>query len=199
MRAFLSMLASSAPAPGGGAAAALAGALGAALVGMVCRVTGERDPSLAGEMSPLAERADEARLRLERLMTADAAAYRAVIAARRDDGGPEAVQRALIGATEVPMALTRHSVDVLALCASAVQRARASTLGDLGVAAATAWSAVESAALTARANLAGMADETYARRAERELASLLDRGRDARRQITAALDERGARRPGGPR
>ncbi len=199
VRGFLSMLASSAPAPGGGAAAALAGALGAALVAMVCRVTAERDASLAGEMDPLAERADRGRRRLEELMTEDAEAYRAVIAARRAGEGPAAVQRALIGATEVPLALARSSVGVLALCAAAVQRARASALGDLGVAAATAWSAAESAALTARANLAGLADEAFARRAEAELASLLDRGREARRQVSAALEDRALRRPAGPR
>ena len=39
VRAFSEKLASNAPAPGGGSAAALSGALGAALISMVCRLT----------------------------------------------------------------------------------------------------------------------------------------------------------------
>ena len=51
MHEFLTALGSGAPAPGGGAAASLCGALAAALVAMVCRVTAERDPSAASEVS----------------------------------------------------------------------------------------------------------------------------------------------------
>ena len=39
MQAFLDMLASSSPAPGGGSVAALSGALGTALTSMVCHLT----------------------------------------------------------------------------------------------------------------------------------------------------------------
>jgi methenyltetrahydrofolate cyclohydrolase len=190
IHAFLAQLASSAPAPGGGAAAALAGALGAALVAMVCRVTGERDASLGAEMTAVAERADALRRQLEALMTEDAAAYRGVIAARRAGGGPAAVQSALIAATEVPLALARTAADVLALCAAAVRHARPSTLGDIGVAAVTAEGALQSAAITARANLTDLTDEALTRQSEAELAALIDGGRDAGRRVSAAIIER---------
>jgi len=194
MREFLTALGSGAPAPGGGAAASLCGALAAALVAMVCRVTAERDPSAASEVSPSMARADELWQRLASLVTDDMDAYRRVIDARRSGGGPDAVQRALTRATEVPLMLARGSRDVLALCESVAPRARASALSDLGVAAALAGGALESGVLTARANLADVTDARFARASEDELAVLLVEGREARQRVLETIASRTRRR-----
>jgi len=194
MHEFLTALGSGAPAPGGGAAASLCGALAAALVAMVCRVTAERDPSAASEVSPSIARADELWQRLAGLVTDDMDAYRRVIDARRSGGGPDAVQRALTRATEVPLMLARGSRDVLALCESVAPRARASALSDLGVAAALAGGALESGVLTARANLAEVTDARFARASEDELAVLLAEGREARQRALETIASRTKRR-----
>ena len=194
MHEFLTALGSGAPAPGGGAAASLCGALAAALVAMVCRVTAERDPSTASEVSPSMARADELWQRLAGLVTDDMDAYRRVIDARRSGGGPDAVQRALTRATEVPLMLARGSRDVLALCESVAPRARASALSDLGVAAALAGAALESGVLTARANLADVTDARFARASEDELAVLLAEGREARQRASETIASRTRRR-----
>ena len=194
MHEFLTALGSGAPAPGGGAAASLCGALAAALVAMVCRVTAERDPSTASEVSPSMARADELWQRLASLVTDDMDAYRRVIDARRSGGGPDAVQRALTRATEVPLMLARGSRDVLALCESVAPRARASALSDLGVAAALAGAALESGVLTARANLADVTDARFARASEDELAVLLAEGREARQRASETIASRTRRR-----
>ncbi len=194
MHEFLTALGSGAPAPGGGAAASLCGALAAALVAMVCRVTAERDPSAASEVSPSIARADELWQRLAGLVTDDMDAYRRVIDARRSGGGPDAVQRALTRATEVPLMLARGSRDVLALCESVAPRARASALSDLGVAAALAVGALESGVLTARANLAEVTDARFARASEDELAVLLAEGREARQRVLETIASRTRRR-----
>ena len=194
MHEFLTALGSGAPAPGGGAAASLCGALAAALVAMVCRVTAERDPSTASEVSPSMARADELWQRLAGLVTDDMDAYRRVIDARRSGGGPDAVQRALTRATEVPLMLARGSRDVLALCESVAPRARASALSDLGVAAALAGAALESGVLTARANLADVTDARFARASEDELAVLLVEGREARQRVLETIASRTRRR-----
>ena len=76
--AFLTELASGSPLPGGGAAAALTGALAAALVGMVCRVAARRDPSAPGRVE-VAAAADELGRRLTALMREDVAAYGRVL------------------------------------------------------------------------------------------------------------------------
>ena len=150
---FLDRLASSAPTPGGGAAAALAGASAAALVTMVCRVTLQRSPSPA--LEPVATEADDLRRRLWQLAARDAAAFEAVIAARRR---PEveraaAVAAAMREATAVPVDIAVASARVVELCDSANDEARATALGDLAVANLLAAAALEAAAATARINL----------------------------------------------
>jgi formiminotetrahydrofolate cyclodeaminase len=183
---FLTTLASAAPAPGGGCAAAVGAALAAALVSMVCRVTAARggDPGLA----EAAAAADGARSRLLGLAADDAAAYRAVIAARR--ASPEARAAALERATEVPLEIAASAHEVLALAARVVRGARASTMGDLWVAAALAHGALDGAAITARLNLRDMADPEFRRAAEQALAERVTGGDALHRATREAVAER---------
>jgi formiminotetrahydrofolate cyclodeaminase len=194
VRDFLAALASGAPTPGGGAAAALAGAMGAALVGMVGRVTAGRDPSLAAKASAVVAGADDLGERLGGLAEEDMSAYRDVIEARRRGG--DAMDRALARATEIPMGIAAASRDVLSLAETLAPLARPSALSDLAVASALAWAALESGALTARANLAEMADTDLARRSEHELSDLLASGQDARRRLQGTIAARECRRSG---
>ncbi len=189
---FLAALASGAPTPGGGAAAALSGAMAAALVAMVGRVTAARDSSVADEASRIVAQADELEGRLASLVNEDVNAYRSVVDARRS-GGPDAMERALVQATEVPMRLAAASRDVLALAETLAPLARRSALSDLAVASALAWGALESGALTARANLADVADAEFARMSESELTGLLASGQDARRRLLGTIAARAGR------
>ncbi|HKO24421.1 MAG TPA: cyclodeaminase/cyclohydrolase family protein [Chloroflexota bacterium] len=80
---FLDELASGAPTPGGGAAAALEAALGAALVSMVCNLTIGREKYRAYEqtMMEARARAEELRTHALDLVAEDSASYSAVGAA----------------------------------------------------------------------------------------------------------------------
>jgi methenyltetrahydrofolate cyclohydrolase len=187
VEAFLAAVGSVSPVPAGGAAAAFCGALAAALVAMVSRVTAERDPSASSELSGITAKAAEFGQRLGGLVTDDMDAYRHVLEARRSAAGPDVVERALVRATKVPLVLARTCRDVLALCEAAAPRTRPSTLSDLGVAAALAWGALESGALTARANLADVADEAFVRASEEELAGVLAGGQEARRRVSETI------------
>jgi formiminotetrahydrofolate cyclodeaminase len=194
---YLADLASAAPAPGGGSAAALAAALGAALVAMTCRVTAKHAggaPSVV-PLEKLAEEADALRRRLTALANADARVYSDVIAARRlpvPQRGT-AVQHALERATEVPERVAAESHDVLALCERIAPCARASTLSDLGVAAILANGALRAGALTARTNLAGIADGDFTGETTRRLDALVAGGMMLAQRIETALAARGAR------
>jgi methenyltetrahydrofolate cyclohydrolase len=194
LEAFLADLGSAAPAPGGGAAAALSGALAAALVAMVCRVTAERDPAGREALTGVITTADALRHRLAGLVTEDMDAYRQVVEARRSGAGAATVERALARATEVPVQLCRGSREVLGLCESVAPRARPSTLADLAVAAGLAWGALESGAVVARANLGAMADTPLSRGSEAELARLSGHGEEARQRVSETIAGRMKRR-----
>ncbi len=179
--------------PGGGSAAALAAALGAALVAMTCRVTAKHAGAAPEEhrLDELASNADGLRYRLTALANDDARAYSGVIVARRLPA-PErgtAVQDALKRATEVPERLAAESRHVLALCERIAPSARASTLSDLGVAAILAHGALRAAALTARMNLRRHRRRRLHRRDNPPARRPRRRGHDARR-----ADRGGARR-----
>src|SRR5450756_1998684 len=70
LQVYLDDAASKKPAPGGGSVSACAGALGAALVGMVCNLTREREKfaDVETEIVTLVEAAEAARARLEQLL-----------------------------------------------------------------------------------------------------------------------------------
>jgi formiminotetrahydrofolate cyclodeaminase len=186
---FLAALASGAPTPGGGAAAALSGALAAALVAMVGRVTAARDPSAVDEASRIVAQADELWGRLASLVNEDVTAYRRVVDARRS-GDPDAMERALVQATEVPMRLATANRDALALAETLAPLARRSALSDLAVASALALGALESGALTVRANLPDVADAEFARMSESGVAGLLASGQDSRRRLLGTIAAR---------
>jgi formiminotetrahydrofolate cyclodeaminase len=194
VEAYLTALASAEPAPGGGSAAAVAGALGAALAAMVCRVTATRDPG-ASALVGRAEEADTARRRLTAVAAADAHAYAAVIAARRAPA-PEraaAVQAALRRATEVPVELAAEMARVLRLCADVAPSARASALGDLHVAGLLAHASLRAAVATARVNLTDVDDAEVAGAIARRLDLLDGEGGQALRRLEATLAERASR------
>ena len=82
---FLDRLASADPTPGGGSVAALAGALAASLVCMVCNLTlgREKFAEVESDVRLIREHAEELRQRLLAAVSADASAYAAVISAFR--------------------------------------------------------------------------------------------------------------------
>jgi methenyltetrahydrofolate cyclohydrolase len=187
---FLAELASASPAPGGGAAAALAGALGAALVAMVARVTAARDASAAPMMEQAVASADRLRATLTRLVTEDADAYRRLVQSRATPPGSATRADALRSATAVPLSISRNSREVLALCEAVAPRARASAISDLGVAAVLAWAALDSGASTVRANLKSVTDTEFREASERELRTLLSDGEQARGRLSRMVAER---------
>ena len=186
---FLDALASGSPAPGGGAAAALAGAMAAALVAMVCRVSAAREREASGVGDHVAA-ADALRERLTALAGEDMRAYEGVLAARRAGAAMAAVDRALVCASDVPVRAAEASRDVLGLCAAVAERARASTVSDLAVAVSLAWGALESSATTARTNLAEIGDPGVAGPPGAGLDAAAAAGDAARRRAVEIIEQR---------
>jgi glutamate formiminotransferase/formiminotetrahydrofolate cyclodeaminase len=163
VRDLTQRLASRAPVPGGGSASALAGALGAALVEMVCELTVGK-PEYE-DIDPVARQIGAAagELRVSMLAAAedDAAAYLHVVAARRlprDSEEERAARKAAIGeasvaATEVPLRVARLAAEVLDLAASIASIGNRNAVSDAGAAALLAAAAARGAALNVRINL----------------------------------------------
>jgi len=171
LRGFLDELASSAPTPGGGSAAALMGAMGAALVAMVCSLTiGRRDyESVEAEMRRALAEAEALRQRLTAMIEADVQAFDALMAAYKLPRTTEeekvsrgrAIQEALRQATDVPLACAEACADVIDLACRVAPIGNRGVISDAGVASLAAHAALRSAALNVYINAPSIKDADF--------------------------------------
>ena len=171
LRDLLIAFSSPAPTPGGGSAAALASAVGASLLTMVTALpktragTDEDRAALASAASMLAG----IRPRLTAAIDADTAAYDQVVAAyKRPKGSPEeqaarkdAIQRALRGATDVPLDIVRLSAAALEQARAVAAHGNRAAASDVGVAVALLRAGVRGARLNIEINVGSVADAAY--------------------------------------
>ncbi len=183
LRDLADQLASRAPVPGGGTAAALAGALGASLVGMVAELTIGRPDAVERQEVLQSIRDDAQRLRrsLLDLAEADAAAYDAAMQARRLPRTTDAerarrsaeVRRTMLEAARVPLETARRAREVLDLAVRIAPIGNPNAISDAGVGAQLASAAVRGAVLNVRINLPYLpADDPLRDEAGREAALL---------------------------
>jgi methenyltetrahydrofolate cyclohydrolase len=180
---FLDELASSAPTPGGGSAAAVMGATGAALVSMVCNVTlGKKgQEAVESEMKAVRELSEKLRMRLTAMVAADIAAFDGLMAAYRlpktneteKSARAEAIQANLRAATETPLECARACAAVIALSRRAGQSGYSGVISDAGVGAVSANAALRSAALNVYINVPALKDRAFASQATAEIEQLL--------------------------
>lgn len=200
---FLDRLASADPTPGGGGAAALAGALAAALVSMVCRLTVGRERFAAVEAQArwLLEESESLRAELARAIDADAEAYARVAAAYRLPRGTEAekaeraraLQEATLLAARPPLEVAAACGRVLDLAEAGVEVLNPGPISDVEVAAHLALAGLRSALANVEINRRGLKDE----HAAAELAGRMQALSAGREAQAARIAERArARLPG---
>ena len=181
---YLDALASSAPTPGGGSAAAMIGAVAAALVAMVARLTAGR-PAFAAvdaDARRIIIAADAAREALAGAMASDEDAFRAVMAAyrlpRTGDGAREARREAIAQASRMatapPLTTARLARTVLDLALEASRIGNPTVTSDAAVAAWAALAAIRASAVNVRINLPASRDAEFSAAAEAEIATLID-------------------------
>jgi formiminotetrahydrofolate cyclodeaminase len=152
LRAFLDLVASGQPAPGGGSVAAVAVALAAGLSGMAARLS-------AGQLADadeLADRADAARQRVAPLARMDAQSYARVLYAYRvpdSETRSERVSDALSGAADVPLAVAEIGNEVAGIAARLVEESNPSLKGDAIAAVLLAEAGVRAATVLVEINL----------------------------------------------
>ncbi len=201
---FLDRLASDAPVPGGGSAAALTGALAAALVAMVARLTVGRPRYAAADpaMSFILETAAELQTRLAELVDADAVAYQQVRAAARlprqtpdeQAARERARQSALIMASQTALSTAMFCAEALELAAGTVSLGNRNATSDALVAVWLADAALRGAARNVRDNLSGISgsqERALARLMRDQLATYVAKGAAIVAQAEAAAAARG--------
>lgn len=179
---FLSALASKEPVPGGGSGAALGGALGAALVSMVCNLTiGKKGyEAVDKEMQELLAQSEAIRLELPQLLEADTQAYAQVMAAYRLPRNTEQekqereliMQERLKAAAEVPMRIAERCARVVELALPVARMGNKWAVSDAGVGALLGEASLHSALLNVEINLASIKDPAYVASMRQRMAAL---------------------------
>ncbi len=178
---FLAELASKAPTPGGGGAAALCGAVGVALGNMVGNLTlgKKKYAEVQEDIAALNAKAEALREEFLALIDADAEAFEPLSKAygipKDDPTRGEVMEAALMRAAEPPLEIMRKCVKALELIAEYAAKGSALAISDAGCAAAITRAACEAAALNVFVNTKSMANREKAGEINREANELLQK------------------------
>jgi glutamate formiminotransferase/formiminotetrahydrofolate cyclodeaminase len=171
LRQFCNETLSDSPAPGGGSVAALMGALGASLGGMVANLSaGKRgwDDKLK-YFSDWAVKAQQLKDELLFLVDEDTAAFKKVIdafalpkeSAEEKAARSAAIESATKDAAEVPLKVMETASKSYQLLSEMAEKGNPNSISDVGVGALATRACVEGAALNVRINLGQLKDEKF--------------------------------------
>lgn len=178
---FLEALASSAPTPGGGGAAALCGALGIALGNMVGSLTlgKKKYADVQEDIAELNAKAEALRAGFVALVDADAEAFaplsRAYSIPKDDPARDEIMEPALLKAAEAPLEIMRKCAEALELISGYAAKGSALAISDAGCAAALCGAAMKAAALNVKINTKSMINRAVADNINTEMNELLQK------------------------
>ncbi len=197
---FLDELASKAATPGGGSAAGVMGATGAALVSMVCNLTvgKEKYADVEGEMQDALAKAEALRETLTDMIRQDVEVFDKLMATyglpkQSDDeksARSTAIQASLREATDVPLACARACAEIIDVCRVVAEKGNKGVISDAGVAVLAAFAALRSAALNVYINAGGIKDRDFADARLAELEEILAGAGDETESIYNIVKER---------
>jgi formiminotetrahydrofolate cyclodeaminase len=197
LRDLLAAFSSPDPTPGGGSASALASAVGASLLMMVAALEKTRNGSdddraaLASMSTALAD----IREQLTAAIDSDTAAYDQVVNAYKlPKATPDeqrarkaAIQRAMRGATDVPLTVMRLSARACERAATIAAHGHRAAASDIGVAVALLRAGLHGAGLNVEINLGSLVDAAYVEATRAEAARLAARAAQAAGEADALL------------
>ncbi len=198
---FIDQVAAATAAPGGGSAAAYAGALAAALAEMVAGLTLGRKKynDVEAEMQAIRIQAGKLRAELSHGVEDDAAAFEAVLGALKlpkstaaeQQARQAAVQVATLNAAHVPLHAAANGVKVMELAAKCARDGNLNAISDAMTAAQLAHAAVKSAGYNVRINLKSLEDKLAADRMLSELNDLETQAEHIAAEIRDVMRTRG--------
>ena len=191
--AFLDDLASERPTPGGGGAAAVCGAIGAALVSMVANLTiGKKNyEAVSEELKSVNAQAEALRAELTQAIEEDVAAFNSVMAAYGLERATDeqkakrtaAIQAALKEATIAPLRAVKACFEVIRLSAAVAEKGNLNVISDAGVAVLAANAGLRSAALNVFINAKAIKDRAFAEQQLAEVNALLAAAAEMTEQV----------------
>jgi len=181
---YLDQLASKAPTPGGGSAAALLGAQSTALTSMVCNLTigKPKYAEVEADMQTLLSKAESLRTILTAMIQADVDVFNKLMAAyglaketeQEKLARSQQIQTVLREATIIPLACAKACAEAMELSKEAADKGSLMVISDAGVAVMSAYAGLKSAALNVYINAASLKDRSFAEVKLAELEAILN-------------------------
>jgi formiminotetrahydrofolate cyclodeaminase len=200
LQTYLNDLASAQSTPGGGSTAALSGAMSAALVCMVSRLTlGKADyAAVQTEIETIIVRAEELRSRFQELLQADIDAYGRLSACfKLPRTTPaekalrtQAIQAALVDAALVPLEMADLAVELVNYCQRVAMIGNKNVLSDIATAAMMASGAATGASWMVYANLTALKDVQRVEMLKLRLQDALDAVSVGSQRVVTMIGER---------
>ncbi|MGH8004373.1 MAG: cyclodeaminase/cyclohydrolase family protein, partial [Limisphaerales bacterium] len=168
---FLDEVASSSPAPGGGASAAHTAALASALVAMVCRLTigKKKYAGVEEEMRQTLEAAETLRKYFENAVEEDTRAFSVVMQAlgmpketeEQKAARAQKMEEGSKAANVVPLAVLEKAPKLLRLANTAAEKGNVNATSDAATAGSLAFAAAEGAYFNVLINLKGISEKKH--------------------------------------
>jgi formiminotetrahydrofolate cyclodeaminase len=168
---FLSELASSSPAPGGGSVSALAGSMGAALISMVCHLTigKKKYIEVENDMKSVLEASEKLRAKLTQLIDRDTDAFNLVMSAfgmpketdEQKAARAAAIESATKEATMIPLEVMNFCQESMALTTTIAHKGNTNALSDAGVSALLLQAGCRGAYYNVKINLSSIKDARF--------------------------------------
>jgi len=197
---FLSELASSSPAPGGGSVAALSGALGAALASMVCNLTigKEKYIKVEDEIKKILNKSEQIRKKLTSLVDKDTQAFNNLMKAfklhketeKQIEVRSKAIQDGYKTAAGVPLETARTCEEILDLAKAISEKGNQNSITDAAISAIMAESGVNAAILNVKINLKSIKDEKFVKNINDQLNELQKNTRKKTAEILKIVNDK---------
>ena len=198
---FLDALADENPTPGGGSAAAHAGAMGAGLVAMVARLSigKKKYAEVEDEMKAVLDEVEMLRAKLTAAIDEDAASFDAIMQAfklsketdEEKSARSQAIQDATLYAAQVPLQTATDTVRVMELALQVASVGNSNAITDGASGAAMARAALTSAGYNVRINVTSLKDEAKAVELVDALKELEAKADEVDAALRSVLQERG--------
>lgn len=198
---FIDELRAPTGAPGGGAASAVAAALGCSLLQMVAGVTLSLPRFTQGRsrLEEIRKSAQELVEVFQDLADEDSSAYRMVESALKmpkdtleeKAARRKAMQEAFVRATQVPLQVIHKTVEALKLVPDLIEYGNPNAITDVGVGALLLDAARRGAAMNAEINLGSIKDEEFKEKVRRELQSLVEEAQPCLARVKEACEKAG--------